>query len=164
MFAPERVDRLAVLSVGHPATFLRDATSSARSPGTCSCSSSRASPSSGSETTTGRTCARGASHPDVDAVIAELEASASLTPGLSYYRANIPASAWVAPRAGLPRVTTPTMGIWSTGDFALTEVQMTDSADSVDDFRYERVEGAGHWLQLDAPDRVNALLVDFLSR
>ena len=55
------------------------------------------------------------------------------------------------------------MGIWSTGDFALTEVQMTDSAAGVDDFRYERVEGAGHWLQLDAPDRVNELLLDFLA-
>jgi pimeloyl-ACP methyl ester carboxylesterase len=26
----------------------------------------------------------------------------------------------------------------------------------------ERVEGAGHWLQLDAPEQVNALLLDFL--
>jgi hypothetical protein len=31
-------------------------------------------------------------------------------------------------------------------------------------WRYERVEGAGHWLQLDAPDRVNALLLDFLAQ
>ena len=30
-------------------------------------------------------------------------------------------------------------------------------------FRYERVEGAGHWLQLEAPEAVNALLVDFLA-
>jgi pimeloyl-ACP methyl ester carboxylesterase len=29
-------------------------------------------------------------------------------------------------------------------------------------WRYERIE-AGHWLQLDAPDRVNGLLVDFLA-
>jgi len=30
-------------------------------------------------------------------------------------------------------------------------------------FRYQRVEGAGHWLQLDAPDTVNGLLVDCLT-
>ena len=30
-------------------------------------------------------------------------------------------------------------------------------------WRYERVEGAGHWMQLDAPDTVNALLLDFLD-
>jgi pimeloyl-ACP methyl ester carboxylesterase len=29
-------------------------------------------------------------------------------------------------------------------------------------WRYERVEDAGHWLQLDAPERVNELLLDFL--
>jgi hypothetical protein len=30
-------------------------------------------------------------------------------------------------------------------------------------WRYERVEDAGHWLQLDAPDKVNDLLLDFLD-
>ena len=41
---------------------------------------------------------------------------------------------------------------------------MTGSAPYVTGpWRYERVEGAGHWLQLDAPDTVNALLLDFLS-
>jgi hypothetical protein len=31
-------------------------------------------------------------------------------------------------------------------------------------WRYERIDGAAHWLQLDAPDRVNALLLDFLGQ
>ena len=30
-------------------------------------------------------------------------------------------------------------------------------------WRYERIEGAGHWMQLDAPERVNELLLDFLA-
>ena len=30
-------------------------------------------------------------------------------------------------------------------------------------WRYERLEGVGHWMQLEAPDRVSSLLVDFLS-
>ncbi len=30
-------------------------------------------------------------------------------------------------------------------------------------WRYERLEGPGHWMQLEAPDRVNALLLDFLT-
>ncbi len=29
-------------------------------------------------------------------------------------------------------------------------------------WRYERVEGASHWMQLDRPDHVNRLLLDFL--
>jgi pimeloyl-ACP methyl ester carboxylesterase len=55
------------------------------------------------------------------------------------------------------------MGVWSSGDVALTEAQMTDSAESVAaSWRYERLEGLGHWLQLEAPEQVNALLLDFL--
>jgi pimeloyl-ACP methyl ester carboxylesterase len=56
------------------------------------------------------------------------------------------------------------MGIWSDGDSALGERQMRDSAAYVQaGFRYERIEGADHWMQLSAPDRVNALLLDFLG-
>ena len=65
----------------------------------------------------------------------------------------------------LPPVQAPTMGIWSTGDVALTETQMTDSAENVaGPWRYERLDGPGHWMQLEAPDEVNALLLDFLPR
>ena len=47
--APDRVDHLVALSVGHPSAFaaMGDARSG-RSPGTCCCSSSRRTPSSGS--------------------------------------------------------------------------------------------------------------------
>ena len=56
------------------------------------------------------------------------------------------------------------MGVWSTGDIALTEAQMTGSAKHVSGpWRYERLEGPGHWMQLEAPDPVNALLLDFLE-
>ncbi len=49
------------------------------------------------------------------------------------------------------------------GDFALTEGQMTRSAAAVaGPWRYERLDGPGHWMQLQAPDAVNRLLVDFL--
>jgi pimeloyl-ACP methyl ester carboxylesterase len=96
-------------------------------------------------------------------VIAELEATGSLTPGLNWYRANVPPESWVGPPLQLPPVQAPTMGIWSTGDPALTEIQMTDSAENVaGPWRYERLDGPGHWMQLDAPDQVNALLLDFL--
>ena len=106
-----------------------------------------------------------AQHPDAGQVIAELEANGSLTPGLNWYRANVPPESWVRPPVALPPVQAPTMGVWSTGDFALTEIQMTDSAENVaGPWRYERLDGPGHWMQLDAPDLVNALLLDFLPR
>ncbi len=104
-------------------------------------------------------------HPDTDQVIAELEANGSLTPALNWYRANVSPGSWVGPPLQLPPVQAPTMGVWSTGDFALSEIQMTDSAAHVTGpWRYERLNGPGHWMQLDAPEQVNALLLDFLPR
>ena len=102
-------------------------------------------------------------HPDADAVVARWEATGTLTAALNWYRANIPPEGFVAPDLELPDVQAPTMGVWSTGDFALTEEQMTGSGRHVSGpWRYERVEGPGHWMQLEAPEVVNGLLLDFL--
>ncbi|MBV8500342.1 MAG: alpha/beta fold hydrolase [Paucibacter sp.] len=81
-----------------------------------------------------------------------------LTAGLNYYRAN---RSLVLGRR-LPDVPVPVMGVFSTGDRFLDERQMMDSARYVrGPWRYERIEGVCHWLQLEAPERVNALLLDF---
>jgi pimeloyl-ACP methyl ester carboxylesterase len=105
-----------------------------------------------------------AGHPDADSVIQDLQAHNSLTPALNWYRANVPPESYVAPPIALPKVQAPTMGIWSTKDFALTEAQMTISASQVEGpWRYERLQGVGHWMQLEAPEAVNALLKDFLG-
>ncbi len=102
-------------------------------------------------------------HPDIDAVIDDLEANGSLTPALNWYRANVEPSSLVDPPLTLPPIQAATMGVWSSGDFALTEVQMTGSSDHVaGPWRYERLDGPGHWMQLEDPDAVNRLLLDFL--
>ena len=163
-FAPGSVDHLAVLSVGNPVTFLRTLEQRQKSwymllfqfPGV------------GERWLTEDNWANfrnWGAHPDADQVIAELEANGSLTPGLNWYRANINPESWAGPPLQIPPVQAPTMGLWSTGDPALTEVQMTDSAASVTGpWRYERLDGPGHWMQLEEPGRVNALLLDFLPR
>jgi pimeloyl-ACP methyl ester carboxylesterase len=160
--APGSVDHLAVLSVGHPATFRRTYQQREKSwyvllfqfPGVAERWLTD------HDWANFRTWAH---HPDADDVIAELETAGSLTPGLNWYRANVPPESWVAPPLVLPPVQAPTMGIWSTADIALTETQMTDSAKNVaGPWRYERLDGPGHWMQLDAPDQVNELLLDFL--
>jgi pimeloyl-ACP methyl ester carboxylesterase len=102
-------------------------------------------------------------HPDADAVIADLESAGSLTPGLNWYRANAHPRSLVGPRRELPLVAAPTLGVWSSGDFALTERQMTGSSRYVSGpWRYERLAGPGHWMQLESPEVVNELLIDFL--
>jgi pimeloyl-ACP methyl ester carboxylesterase len=107
-----------------------------------------------------------AGHPDAAAVITELEANGSLTPGLNYYRANIPPESYVRrSRLKLPPVEAPTMGVWSSGDKFLTEAQMAGSGAHVaGPWRYERLDGPGHWMQLEAPAALNELLIDFLPR
>ena len=103
-------------------------------------------------------------HPDHDSVVARLRDPGALTACLGVYRAILPPESLLAPPTELPPIQAPTMGVWSTGDLAVTEAAMTGSAAFVaGPWRYERIEGAGHWVQLDAPDKVNRLLLDFLS-
>jgi len=163
VFAPERVDHLVVLSVGHPASF-RTAGLEQRQkswymllflfPGVAERWLSD---------NDWANFRQWAGHPDADAVVAELEANGSLTPALNWYRANVPAESWIEAPPKRPPVQAPTMGVWSSADPALLEAQMTGSAEHVAaPWRYERLDGVGHWMQLEAPDAVNRLLVDFL--
>lgn len=105
-----------------------------------------------------------ASHPDKHSVIAQLAEPGALTASLGWYRANAHPRTLLGGPVDLPRVTTAVMGVWSTGDFALTERQMVESKNYVDGpFRYERIDGAAHWMQAERPDEVTALLRDFLK-
>ncbi|HTU94908.1 MAG TPA: alpha/beta fold hydrolase [Solirubrobacteraceae bacterium] len=160
--ASDRVDHLVTLSVGHPATFREGGYEQHEKswymllfqfPGVAEEWMS-ADGWANLRTWSG--------HPDPEGVIAELEGNGSLIPALNYYRANVPPRVWLRP-ARLGPVPVATMGVWSSGDFALTERQMTASAEHVTrSWRYERLEGPGHWMQLEAPDALNALLIDFL--
>ena len=162
MMAADRVDHLAVLSVGHPATFFADGFEQYEKswymllfqfPGVAETWLSA---------DDWANFRRWGNHPDADAAIADL-ANGSLTPGLNYYRANMSPERFLSSPMTPPPVQAPTMGVWSSGDIALTEGQMTRSAAHVaGPWRYERIDGAGHWMQLEAPDELNRLLVDFL--
>jgi pimeloyl-ACP methyl ester carboxylesterase len=63
----------------------------------------------------------------------------------------------------LPTIPVPVMGLWSSKDLFMVERQMTGSRGHVGgSWRYERIDGPGHWLQLQAPEHVNTLLLDWL--
>ncbi len=161
-FYPQRVDHLAVLSVGHPSAFAAAGFAQREKSWYMLLFQFQDVAErwlSDNEWANFRAWAR---HPDADEVIAEL-AAGSLTPGLSWYRAIVPPESLLAPRLELPPVAAPTMGVWSSGDIALTEAQMTGSGERVSgEWRYEVLPEVGHWMQLEAPDAVNALLTDFL--
>jgi pimeloyl-ACP methyl ester carboxylesterase len=161
--APERVDHLVTLSVGHPSTFRSDGFVQHEKSWYMLLFQFEGVAEHWLSDNDWANFRNWGHHPDATAVIGELEADASLTPGLSWYRANIPPESYIAPPLDLPLVQAPTMGVWSSGDIALTEGQMTRSAGHVaGPWRYERLDGPGHWMQLEAPGEVNRLLVDFL--
>jgi pimeloyl-ACP methyl ester carboxylesterase len=101
---------------------------------------------------------------DLESYIADLSRPGALTAALNWYRANIRPERELGPPRAFPPVAASTLGIWSSGDGYLTEAPMVASGDHVTGgWRYERIDGAGHWLQLDAPERVNELLVEHLG-
>lgn len=102
-------------------------------------------------------------HPDIDTVVERLSEPDALTAGLNLYRANLSPESLVEPPTAIPAITAPAMGVRSSGDLALTEGAMTGTAKQVaGPWRYERVDSAGHWMQLDSPDTVNTLPLDYL--
>jgi pimeloyl-ACP methyl ester carboxylesterase len=105
--------------------------------------------------------------PDLDRQLADLSRPGALVAGLNWYRANIDPAAFVISdptRISVPPLACPTMGVWSSDDFALTEAQMTGSGRFVSGpWRYERLDGVDHWVPVHALDRLNQLLVDFLG-
>lgn len=99
-------------------------------------------------------------HPEAERWTAKLARPGRLTAAVNWYRANI---GLLAPKAH-PKPALPITGIWSSGDAYLCEAQMRDTANWVrGPWRYVRVDGASHWLQLDAPGVVNPLLLEALA-
>ncbi len=103
-------------------------------------------------------------HPETERWISDLSRPGALSAGLNWYRANARPEAFLTDPRPLPKVQAPTLAVWSSWDAYLTEVQVVRSAECVSGpWRYERLEGASHWLQLDRPQWINSLLVDFLT-
>jgi len=103
-------------------------------------------------------------HPKVDEIIVELERDGQMTTHLLWYRANLPPASFVSEAPVLPTIEVPAMGVWSSGDHALTEAQMINSREyCARGFTYVRVEDYGHWLPLEAPHEVAEQIVRFLD-
>ena len=103
-------------------------------------------------------------HPETQAWIDDLSVDGALSASLNWYRANAHPSGLVKRHKPVPPAQVPTLGIWSSGDFALTESQMTESGKHVaGEWRYERIDDSSHWIPLDQPDHLNDLLLDWFA-
>jgi pimeloyl-ACP methyl ester carboxylesterase len=163
-FVPDRVASLAALSVGHPASFAAAGLEQRQLSWYMLLFQFEGVAERWLSDDDFAGFRQWAGHPDHAAVTTRLQEPGALTASLNLYRANLPPEALLGPPVELPPIGCPTLGIWSSGDMALTERQMVGSAEHVKEpWRYQRVEGAGHWLQLEAPDTVNRLLLEHLG-
>lgn len=163
-FSPQRVERLVALSVGHPAAF-RAAGLAQREKSWYMLLFQFAGVAEKwlRKDDWGNFREFAAGHRDLDACVDDLSRPGALTASLGLYRANATPERLVADPVPFPPVAAPALGVWSTGDRYLTEAVMVASAAHVaGPWRYERLDDASHWMQLDQPDRLNELLVGHL--
>jgi pimeloyl-ACP methyl ester carboxylesterase len=172
MTRPERVERLAVLNVPHPAVMRRHLLRNPRQllrswyifffqvPGLPEWWIARNDFRNGCRAM--RTSRRG-SVTDADlARYREAWAQPGALRGMvSWYRAALRS---LGARAPSPRVRVPTLMLWGARDVALGREMAEPSIALCDDGRLVFLEDATHFVQHDEPDRVNRELLAFLGR
>ena len=83
----------------------------------------------------------------------------AMTAALNWYRA-----ASAEDMAGLGPITMPTMYVWSTNDPALGREGAEATGEFVaGPYRFDVLEGISHWIAEEAPDSLNALLLQHLG-
>lgn len=97
---------------------------------------------------------------EVDAYVRQWRAG-SLTPMLNYYRAM--RSSRGEMRKRFRRIEVPVLIIWGENEPVFLDSALEDLDAFVADVRIVRVPDAGHFVQRDAPERVNELLREFVS-
>ena len=163
---PDRVERLAVLSMPHPAAFVQSLRRSAQALRSVYAGFFRF-PLLPERLLTLRNGAvlraalrrSGLPARDADRYAEALATPEALGAALAWYRAASPRDL-----AAVPHVSVPTLFVWSNGDPALGRTAATGTADHVTGpYRFEILEGASHWLPETEGERVNALLVDHFA-
>jgi pimeloyl-ACP methyl ester carboxylesterase len=103
--------------------------------------------------------ASGLDSDDVSEFVEAMIQPGALTAALNWYRATE-----VDSMDDVGQVGVPAMYVWSTDDIALgREAAEATGAYVSAPYRFEVLEGVSHWVPETAPDRLNALLLDFLG-
>jgi pimeloyl-ACP methyl ester carboxylesterase len=96
---------------------------------------------------------------EFDDYVRVLTQPGAMTAALNWYRAVDRSAAM-----GMGPITTPTLYVWSTNDPALGREAAEATGEHVDGpYRFEVLEGVSHWVPEEAPDALNALLLDHLG-
>ena len=81
---------------------------------------------------------------------------------INYYRSLVRTGS-NKPR-GSGQIDVPTLMIWGERDLALNIKCSEGTEEWVPNFTLHRLPGVSHWVQQEAPERVNAILDDWLDR
>ncbi len=98
---------------------------------------------------------------DIERYVEALAQPGALTAAVNYYRALLRRNP-LGVRARLRRIEVPVLVIWGEQDRYLEAGLARPPRRWVSNARVERLPDASHWVQLDRPERVNALLLSFL--
>jgi epoxide hydrolase 4 len=107
-------------------------------------------------------------HPDQDQVVSILQQSPHPFYIQAWELGNPPGplirAALTTATAKFPKLSAPTRGIWGSKDCFADEGQMKHSGALVaNDFDFVRLDGLGHWLQLEDPKRLSALILEWAA-
>lgn len=162
---PDRLITLNTISVPHPNAFA-DALNDPNSSQSSMSNYATFFRAEGSENTiTANNAAQlrafydGVAEEDIDVYVAALGTPEALRGGLNWYRAND-----FSEPSDIGPITTPTLFIWSDQDTALGRDGAEGTAAYVEGpYRFEIIEGVNHWVPDNAPEQLNALLLDHLE-
>ncbi|GAB7110151.1 alpha/beta hydrolase [Streptomyces phaeofaciens JCM 4814] len=94
----------------------------------------------------------------VDAYLRHLSRPGALTAALNWYRSG-------RPERAIGAIGVPTLYVWSTEDTAFGPAAAQATGRWVDgSYRFEILQGAGHWIPEEAPEALNRLLLGHLTR
>jgi pimeloyl-ACP methyl ester carboxylesterase len=170
---PDRVERLAILNVPHPATMEKTLRSSPKQllhswymfffqvpwlpERLLGWGGRRALESAYRDARPGAF-----SSEDLDQYTEALAGSEGFRGPINWYRAALRRSPGATRRLYRP-IPAPVLVIWGEQDRFLTASMADPDPELVPDVRVVRLPAASHWVQHDEPERVNALLTEFFS-
>ncbi|HXC52921.1 MAG TPA: alpha/beta fold hydrolase [Candidatus Limnocylindrales bacterium] len=171
---PEKFQSLVVLNAPHPATFARDLFTTRQwlrswymfffqLPGLPEAMVRLGNFRSLDETYSREVFGRDAfAHREIDDYKAALAMPGALTSAINYYRAAFRRFVR-APRGEHRPIEIPTLLLWGDRDRHLGSSLTVGLDPWVPDLKVRHFPDAGHWLQLDEPDIVNRMMIDFFS-
>lgn len=174
MYHPDKLERLVIMNVPHPARMQRGLRTwkQLRKSWYMVFFQIRGLPekllSVGDFTAVGRAFRSMAVHKDrfPDEVLEVFKRNAAepgaLSAMLNYYRA-LPYAFGLVKKRGMPKIETKTLMIWGEQDTALGKELTYGTEHHVSDLTLRYIPDASHWVQQDRPDAVNAMLSAFLS-